>query len=529
MRDTLEAKTKDNKEARRQKPAIDMVLEICPILQLEHVPLEAMCIFKPIVEDLPVGVAIVNAQGTFTVFNREAKRILGMGPEQVGSAAWPEVYGCYLPDRVTLFPPERLPLARAIRGEEVTNELIFIRNACHARGVWIRVNSRPLPNVGGEQGWAVAVFTDVTEQRKAVEDIVLLSRAVEQTADSVLITDQAGRIAYVNSGFELTTGYTSAEAVGKTPRILKSGLHDADFYTKLWKTILAGKPYRGTLRNRKKNGELYWAEQTITPIINDAGKMTHFVSVLKDITESRKQQEQQIHMQLAREVQQRFYSRTASVPGLDVGAAVHPAEQTGGDYIDFVTAPDGSLGVAIGDVSGHGFGAALLMALTRAYVRSFCAEGLGVAKVLSAVNRMLLADLEGGQYVTMLLVHIDLADRVLSYASAGHVPGFILSRSGEVQTIMESTGIPLGLLTGHRIGAKLAPLQPGQVIILVTDGITEAGEPEEFGAERVIAYVREHRAEPAQQIADGVYRAARAHADGQAQQDDIAVVILKPE
>jgi sigma-B regulation protein RsbU (phosphoserine phosphatase) len=212
-----------------------------------------------------------------------------------------------------------------------------------------------------------------------------------------------------------------------------------------------------------------------------------------------------------------------------VGAAVHPAEQTGGDYIDFVSARDGSLGVAIGDVNGHGFGAALVMALTRAYIRSFCAQGLGVGKVLNAINRMLLADLEESQYVTLLLVHIDPADGVLSYASAGHVPGFILNRSGEVEAVLQSTGIPLGLLEGHRTGTKLLPMHSGQVVVLVTDGVTEAGEPEEFGAPRMLAYVREHRSESAQQIADGVYRAARTFANNQPQQDDIAVVIVKAE
>lgn len=508
-----------------------MIPEVCPVLAAACQTQDDICLLKPIVEDLPVGVAIVNPDGEFTIFNGAARRILGMGPQQVGSAAWAEVYGCYLPDKLTPFPPERLPLARALRGEEVADELMFIRNSSQQQGVWIRANSRPLSNIAGQRGWAVVVFTDVTQQRKAIEETMLLSRAVEQTADSVVITDQTGRIQYVNSAFEVTTGYTRKEAVGNTPRILKSGLHGPDFYQSLWAEILAGKPFRGMLRNRKKNGELYWAEQTITPITDDSGCISHFVSVLKDITESRKQQEQQIHMRLAREVQHRFYNNTVTVPGLEVGAAVYPAEETGGDYIDFVAAPDNSLGVAIGNVNGHGFGTALVMALTRAYVRSFCSQGLGVAKVLNGVNRMLLADLEESRFVTLLLVHLDLTDGVLSYASAGHVPGFVLNRSGQIEAVMGSTGIPLGLLAGRCIGTKLVPLQSGQVIVLLTDGVTEAGDPDEeqFGAERVLDYVRDHRTESAQQIADGIYRAARAFAKNQPQQDDIAVVILKTE
>ncbi|HEX9120005.1 MAG TPA: MASE1 domain-containing protein, partial [Terriglobales bacterium] len=138
--------------------------------------------------------------------------------------------------------------------------------------------------------------------------ISLLSRAVEQTADSVVITDRQGTIEYVNPAFEATTGYGPEEAIGKTPRILKSALHTKEFYSRLWNQILQGEAFRGTLVNRKKSGQLFWAEQTITPIKDSAGVITHFVSVLKDITEFRKLQEQELQLRLAREVQQRFYT-----------------------------------------------------------------------------------------------------------------------------------------------------------------------------------------------------------------------------
>jgi hypothetical protein len=84
------------------------------------------------------GIAIVNSHGRFTVFNREAKRILGMGAQQVGCAAWPETYGCYRPDRSTLYSSDRMPLARALRGETVKDELMFIRNSFQPQGVGIR-------------------------------------------------------------------------------------------------------------------------------------------------------------------------------------------------------------------------------------------------------------------------------------------------------------------------------------------------------------------------------------------------------
>lgn len=503
----------------------------CPFPDPETAAHDQLCVLKPILEDFPIGVVIVDSHGRFAVFNGEAQRILAMGALDVPATAWPEEYGCYLPDQTTLFPADRMPLARALLGEEVTAELMFVRNPRQPKGAWIRISSRPLPPMSGGGRWAVAVFTDVTDQRKALEEVELLSRAVEQTADSVVITDFNGIITYVNPAFEGTTGYSRAEVMGQTPRVLKSGVHEPRFYEAMWAKLTDGKPFRGTLRNRKKNGELYWAEQTIAPIFGDHGEVTHYVSVLKDITESRKQQEHQIQMRLARDVQQRFYLRTVAVPGLDVGSVVHPAEQTGGDYVDFITpgAGDGTLRVAVGDVGGHGFDAALVMALTRAYVRSCCQQGLEVGQLLGCVNKMLLADLEDSRYVTLLLAQFDLPARVLSYASAGHVPGFVLDASGNLESMLESTGVPLGMFEGRRFGTTSLAVKPGQVIVLLTDGATEAGQPNDFGIDRVIAYARAHRDEPGQQIADGLYSEIRAFTGGEPAQDDVSLVVLKVE
>lgn len=113
----------------------------------------------------------------------------------------------------------------------------------------------------------------------------MLSSAFEQTADHVMIADREGIILYVNPAFERTTGYKKEELLGRTPRLLKSGRYDDEFYKNLWKTILEGKTFQQTMVNRKKNGEFYYADQTITPIQDAAGRITHFISIWKDITE----------------------------------------------------------------------------------------------------------------------------------------------------------------------------------------------------------------------------------------------------
>jgi PAS domain S-box-containing protein len=131
----------------------------------------------------------------------------------------------------------------------------------------------------------LALHSMQQEQQTAEESLRKLSRAVEQSADSVIVTDRSGIIEYVNPAFEALTGYPRNEVCGKTPRILKSGEQGPDTYQEMWDAILAGNVYRGILVNRKKNGDLYYVEETICPVRDPAGQITHFISNGRDLTE----------------------------------------------------------------------------------------------------------------------------------------------------------------------------------------------------------------------------------------------------
>lgn len=404
--------------------------------------------------------------------------------------------------------------------------------------LWARVATSPIVGEDGSFQGALAMVSDITEQRRAAAErfqslqrIRLLSQAVEQTADSIVITDPQGVIEYVNPAFEAITGYRREEAVGKTPRILKSGLQDPEFYSRLWDQILHGETYRGTVVNRKKSGELYWIEQTITPIKDSAGTITHFVSVLKDITEMRKQQMQEAQLRLAREVQQRFYLGTPiALDGFEIGSAAYPAQETGGDYLDHFSLANGHLCIGIGDVSGHGLDSALVMALTRAYVRSFAEVETDLGEILRKVNQMLITDqLDHDRFVTLLLVCLDERNGLLSYASAGHIPGFLMSGSGTIERVLESSGPPLGLFPDARFATSTVCLSRQQLVILLTDGATETSTSAnvEFGTNGVLEYVRAHLEAPAHDMAEGIYRATRAFAGEEPQHDDVTDVIIK--
>ena len=140
---------------------------------------------------------------------------------------------------------------------------------------------------------ATAIMRDITERRKAEETLRKLSHAMEQSPASIVITDTAGTIEYVNPRFTDMSGYGSTEVIGKNPRILKSGETSAEEYEALWSTITGGKTWRGRLHNRRKDGSLYWVSVSISPITDSAGTVTHFIGIQEDITE-RLEAEQQL-------------------------------------------------------------------------------------------------------------------------------------------------------------------------------------------------------------------------------------------
>lgn len=311
-------------------------MEIATGLSPEALEHEAVGV---ILEMLPSAVLVADADGKPLLHNRAARQIFGApGAVQGEPSEW-AVHGWYLPDKVTLLSTDELPLARILRGEEVCDELLFVRNGQRPSGVWIHATGKAVRDFSGRIAGGVMVCRDVTEGRLSQQTSVLFSQVVEQIADAVLLTDRQGFIEYVNPAFETMTGFSPDDMRGRTPRILKSGLNNSAFYQGLWGELLAGHPFQATIANRKKTGEIYHVEETITPIIDETGNISHFVAVIHDITEALNRQEREVQLRLAREIQKKFYRAAPTVPGFDVAAAAYPAYETSGDYFDFIPLP----------------------------------------------------------------------------------------------------------------------------------------------------------------------------------------------
>jgi len=146
------------------------------------------------------------------------------------------------------------------------------------------------PLASGDQ--ALVLGEDISEFARTNDALQRLTSAVEQADYTVLVTDRDGTIEYVNTAWEHTTGWTRQEAIGQNPRLIKSGEHDREFFRHLWDTILSGRTYRGRVVNRRRSGETYLEEKIITPMVDPEGRVTHFISTGRDITDEVRAQEE---------------------------------------------------------------------------------------------------------------------------------------------------------------------------------------------------------------------------------------------
>lgn len=298
----------------------------------------------------------------------------------------------------------------------------------------------------------------------------------------------------------------------------------------MWSTLLRGDVFRGTLINRKRgDGEVYYSEQTITPIRDSAGRISRFVSVGKDLTSLRRSLEYAGKLDAARQVQQRMYpGPPAHFPGFDVAGTAMPAAETGGDYYDFLSLPGGTLALAVGDVSGHGLDAALHMVQARAILRTLTRSTSDPGAVLTQMNGLLLDELDDNRFITLLLVCLHLRSRSLRYASAGHTTGYLIGASGLVKAELASTGRPLGLFPATRLDSvDTPPLEEGDLVALMTDGVTESSSDEaDFGQDGLLEHLVRHRHEPAADIVSHLCKASLRFCEGR-QQDDMTMVVCK--
>jgi sigma-B regulation protein RsbU (phosphoserine phosphatase) len=256
---------------------------------------------------------------------------------------------------------------------------------------------------------------------------------------------------------------------------------------------------------------------------------------ITDITE-RKRSEKELRKRdaqllAAQRIQQQLLPRSApEVRGIDIAGASFPARFAGGDFFDFPPCPDGCVNIVLGDVSGHGLGAALAMAGIHSLLKVLSQSHSDFTMLFNKTNAFLTAPTASARLATIIAVRVEAGHRSLAYLNAGHPAGYVLDAAGNVRELLESSALPLAVDPNLQYPkATAVPLEPGDLVLLLTDGVLEANSPDgqQFGSQRTIALVRENRNCTAIEIIQRLHRSVVEFAGSAAPHDDITAVILK--
>src|SRR5438067_953944 len=234
-------------------------------------------------------------------------------------------------------------------------------------------------------------------------------------------------------------------------------------------------------------------------------------------------------LEVARQVQLELLPpRDPQLEGFDISAYNFPTEEVSGDYYDWVRIYDDQIGIVIADVAGKGVPAALLMAFLRASLRAASHIGYAPQISMSKVNYLLWESIERNQFVTASYGFLDATNRTLAYSNAGHNPPVLLDVNGDAH-FEERGGVPLGMFRDSRYYEYYATIDPGQMLVLYTDGVTEATNPagKEYGRDRLVDAARRARDLPAREMIDFIHRDVIDWTDGRGAHDDVTFFVIK--
>jgi PAS domain S-box-containing protein len=492
---------------------------------------------RTIVELAPDAVITIDAQQTITLFNPTAEQIFGYSADEVEGQL------------LTMLMPEKSRGVHGLEVEKFGQEASTGRSMDSRRDIIGRRKDGTLfPAEAGISKMVIngvdyftTFFRDITKRKEAEAQLRTLSEALRSAVDAVAITDPEDIVEWVNPSFSALTGYSFDEIVGKNITILASEGHPDEFYAEITKTIRAGKVWQGEMIKKTKHGQVYPEHLSITPIVDEAGEIVNYVSISQDITE-RKELERQLEianermsteLNFARDIQLNmlplifpaFPNRTE----VSVHAALESAREVGGDFYDFYFLDDDHLCFVIGDVAGKGAPGALMMAVSKTLIKSRAADDNEPASILTHVNDELSQDNKSSMFVTVFLGIINVKTGELVYTNAGHNPPYIRRRDGSLEKVDAFHGPVIGAMPGLPYDQDSAALQPGDSILLYTDGVTEAFNEQEqlFSEGRLEDFLGIKDLDSAENIVTGTIEEVNQFAGGAEQSDDITLLAVQ--
>ncbi len=243
---------------------------------------------RKVLQNLNSAIVVHSADTRITFSNPRASEILGLSPEQLNGMAAVDSEWHFMNELGDRLQPEDYPVSSVISGRQpIENQILGINVPGRPEPTWVLVGGFPEFDPDGNLSSVVVNFHDITELKKTQDSLLKLSLAVEQSPNTIVITDLDANIEYANATFTKVTGFSLEEAKGKNPRILQSGRTPKATYVEMWKKLLQGEEWRGELINRRKDGSEYVEWALISPVRQTNGKITHYLAVKENITDKK--------------------------------------------------------------------------------------------------------------------------------------------------------------------------------------------------------------------------------------------------
>jgi PAS domain S-box-containing protein len=473
-----------------------------------------------------------DTEGCYIYSSSGVKSILGLKPEQVIGKYYYELFA----------PEDKAQITPGII--ETTRSFFRLVNRYkHKDGHEVFTESSGTPIFDAETKllkWR-GIDHDITERKHFEDALRLRDCAIEASSVGIIISDanQPGRpIIYSNSAFIRMTGYSREEVIGRNARFLQGPDTDPKAIEEIRLALREERHCHITLKNYRKDGAFFWNELLISPVRYEKGKLTHFIGIQTDVTRLRRAEEERHEMEIARQIQISLLPMgPLQIEGALIAGYCQPAAHVGGDYFDYFCAQNVA-DIVIADVSGHSIGAALIMAETRSTLKVETHRTLqekaglilGAADILHVLNNYLYEDLNRADlFITMFYMKYHVATRQLLYANAGHNHPLLLRQGEKTCKELDAEGLILGVKNEVIFEEKSLSLDKGDMVLLYTDGITEARnkEGEFFGVARLTDLFVAHSESSPQCVIDMVVKELRDFCQSRSFNDDISMVVLK--
>jgi sigma-B regulation protein RsbU (phosphoserine phosphatase) len=422
---------------------------------------------------------------------------------------------------------------RVIRGERI--DLDTKRKRKDGTLIDVSVLGAPIIHNGKQIG-DYAIYRDITQRKKAEEDLYIqtayLERLFNSAPEAIILHDNNDKIINVNAEFTKMFGYTREEAIGKSINDLVASEEFKDEAAGLSNRVINGQRVEIDTKRKRKNGMLMDVWIVGAPIIHE-GKQMGVYAIYRDITERKKAEETRIRHQeearMARNIQVNFLPKSnPKIQHYDIVGKSIPASNVGGDYYDFIFLDDHRLVICLGDVSGNGLAAALVMANLQATIRSQALSGADPDKCLERANTLLYRSTDARTFVSLFYAILDTRKHTLKYANAGQDLPLLFSLNNQPFPLQES-GIALGMIENVSYKCKEVAINRGDRLLIYSDGIREAMNEykEEFGDEKLKQIVQRNGNVSAKVLIKKIITVVNAHFGNMPQNDDMTLVILK--